>query len=68
MENLNEKELIAINGGSVFESNPSSMQLSVTSSINSLLSLTIHTKHGDRETTNTLSVGNYINLGFVFGN
>jgi len=57
MENLTEKEMIAIGGGT-----KSGISLSVTSNTESLLSLTFETAFGDQRRSTTLSVGNNINL------
>lgn len=65
MKNLSKKELSQINGGGTSATNPLGFSLSVTSSVNSLLSLTVYTTFGDRKTENTLSIGNNINFGFI---
>lgn len=67
MKNLSEKELVAIGGGGIFDGNPESMGISLTTTANSLLSITFTRSYGDYKSSSTLSIGNDIdlNLGFL---
>jgi hypothetical protein len=69
MENLSEKELVEIGGGRIFDGNSGSMGISLTTTADSLLSITFTRSYGDYTSTTTLSVGNNIglNLGFLNG-
>ena len=62
MEDLTTAELTAINGGS------SSSGISLSSTHDSLLSLTFTRTYGNREETTQLSVGNRIDFGLGFAN
>ncbi len=61
MKTLSEKEIKTINGGAA-ENQSVSSGISVTSSSDSLLSLTFTRTMGDYQSTDTLSVGNDIDL------
>jgi hypothetical protein len=67
MENLSEKELVAIGGGGLFDGNTGSMGRSLTATADSLLSITFTRSYGDYKSSTTLSIGNNIdlNLGFL---
>ncbi|WP_316828564.1 hypothetical protein [Pedobacter miscanthi] len=67
MKNLSEKELVTINGGGIFDGSQGTMGLSLTSTTDSLLSISFTRSHGDYKSTTTLSIGNNIglNLGLL---
>ena len=68
MENLAEKELVKINGGSASVLGPLGIKLSITSSVNSLLSITVNTTFGSKQSEHTLTVGENIDFGLATGN
>ncbi len=68
MENLSEKELVAIGGGQIFDGNGAAMGISLTATADSLLSITFTGSHGDYSSANTLSIGNNIGLNLSFLN
>lgn len=62
MENLTTAELTAINGGS------SSSGISLSSTQDSLLSLTFTRTYGSKQQTTQISVGNNVDLGLWLTN
>ena len=62
MKTLTAQELTEINGGSTFVGN-----ISLTSSTDSLLSLTIESTYGNRHEKTTIAVGNDIDLSLLAG-
>lgn len=62
MENLTTAELATINGGS------SSSGISLSSTQDSLLSLTFTRTFGERQETTQISIGNNVNLGLWLTN
>ena len=70
LQELNQEELNAINGGGLFDSNDSSTKGGLLGNlgIGNLLSFESYSKDGDKESYTSTSIGNGINLdlGGVF--